>query len=39
MVIQQKWYKFAGDLRRACDILGSLGGSLHRQVALDGVLF
>jgi hypothetical protein len=31
--------KFTGTLRRAYDILGSLGGNLHRQIALDGVLF
>ena len=30
---------FAGELRRACDIPGSLGSSLHRQIALDGILF
>jgi hypothetical protein len=29
----------AGELRRACDMLGSLGSSLNCQVALDSVLF
>jgi hypothetical protein len=28
----------AGELRRACDMLGSLGSSLNCQVALDSVL-